>query len=59
MNSDTDFLDRLSSQCEIEKVDANECDVILAFSPIVSRAGTDIEAALGDLKGTSMHFHAV
>ncbi|XP_031437471.1 uncharacterized protein LOC116223757 isoform X2 [Clupea harengus] len=50
MNSDTDFLDRLSSQCEIEKVDANECDVILAFSPIVSRAGTDIEAALGDLK---------
>ena len=52
MNSDKEFLDRLSSQRKIEKVDAKECHVILAFCPIVSRAGTDIEAALGDLKGT-------
>lgn len=28
-----------------------KCQVILLYSPIVSRAGTDIEAALQKLKG--------
>ncbi|XP_073717314.1 uncharacterized protein [Misgurnus anguillicaudatus] len=36
---------------EVNKVD--ECDVILVFCPIVSRAGTDIQAALDQLNNCS------
>uniref|UniRef100_A0A671L7Y2 Si:dkey-58f10.7 n=1 Tax=Sinocyclocheilus anshuiensis TaxID=1608454 RepID=A0A671L7Y2_9TELE len=36
---------------EVHKV--NDCDVILVFCPIVSRAGTDIDAALNELSTCS------
>ncbi|XP_072530434.1 uncharacterized protein [Salminus brasiliensis] len=47
-NAHVDFVRRL---CEHrprmqEVLTVKECDVILAFCPVVSRAGTDIEAAL-------------
>ncbi|KAI5629312.1 hypothetical protein C0J50_10516, partial [Silurus asotus] len=46
-NSHKDFMHQLknSTPClqEVETVD--ECDFILVFCPVVSRAGTDIEAA--------------
>ena len=60
LKSHKDFLEQLKLKRHVDEVDAaNECNVILAFCPIVSRAGTDIQAALGDLKGTYTHFHAV
>lgn len=38
---------RLKKRLDLQEVDSVEkCDVIMAFVPIVSRAGTDIEAAL-------------
>ncbi|KAI5089496.1 hypothetical protein C0J45_20904, partial [Silurus meridionalis] len=47
LNSHKDFMDRLKNSTpwlqEVETVD--ECDFILVFCPVVSRAGTDIEAA--------------
>ncbi|XP_053473060.1 uncharacterized protein LOC128602939 isoform X2 [Ictalurus furcatus] len=47
MNSDKHFMDRLRSEVKLHEVDSqNDCDVLIAFVPIVSRAGTDIQAAL-------------
>ncbi|XP_060767137.1 uncharacterized protein LOC132874759 isoform X2 [Neoarius graeffei] len=47
MNSHKLFMDRLSSKVKLHEVySVNECDVIIAFVPIVSRAGTDVGAAL-------------
>ncbi|KAL2082331.1 hypothetical protein ACEWY4_022149 [Coilia grayii] len=45
LNSRQQFVERLSSRAE-EVQNADQCDVILAFCPIVSRVGTDIEAAV-------------
>lgn len=43
----TDIIKRLKSRLPLHEVSSKEkCDVIIAFVPIVSRAGTDIEAAL-------------
>ncbi len=39
---------------EVHSVD--DCDVILVFCPIVSRAGTDIDAALNELNTCSGKF---
>ncbi|KAL7834433.1 hypothetical protein SRHO_G00286800 [Serrasalmus rhombeus] len=36
-----------------EVLTVEECDVVLVFCPVVSRAGTDIEAALQELSGIS------
>ncbi|KAB5525817.1 hypothetical protein PHYPO_G00144570 [Pangasianodon hypophthalmus] len=42
-----DFIDRLKKRVRLRQVfSEEECDIIIAFVPIVSRAGTDIEAAL-------------
>ncbi|XP_053473251.1 uncharacterized protein LOC128603098 isoform X2 [Ictalurus furcatus] len=47
MNSDKHFMDRLRSEVKLHEVDSqNDCDVLITFVPIVSRAGTDIQAAL-------------
>ncbi|XP_053532714.1 uncharacterized protein LOC108259354 isoform X2 [Ictalurus punctatus] len=47
MNSDKHFMDCLRSEMKLHEVDSqNDCDVLIAFVPIVSRAGTDIQAAL-------------
>ncbi|KAM9494445.1 uncharacterized protein Hap1MRO34_004365 [Clarias gariepinus] len=44
---ETDIINRLKSRLPLHEVSSEEeCDVIIAFVPIVSRAGTDIEAAL-------------
>ncbi|XP_060767909.1 uncharacterized protein LOC132875227 [Neoarius graeffei] len=45
MTCDKDFLRRLGISLKEEFL-VDQCDVIIAFTPIVSRAGTDIEAAL-------------
>ncbi|XP_073670736.1 uncharacterized protein [Paramisgurnus dabryanus] len=54
-NAQTRILDYLREHVpgmtEVNKVD--ECDVILVFCPIVSRAGTDIDAALYQLNNCS------
>ncbi|XP_063078268.1 uncharacterized protein LOC134468256 [Engraulis encrasicolus] len=45
LNSGLQFVERLSDCAKVvQKV--NECDVVLAICPIVSRVGTDIEAAM-------------
>ncbi|MCJ8747205.1 hypothetical protein PDJAM_G00150650, partial [Pangasius djambal] len=47
MNSHKLFMDHLNSEMKLQEVDSeNDCDVIIAFVPIVSRAGTDIQAAI-------------
>ncbi|XP_076128509.1 uncharacterized protein LOC143109617 isoform X2 [Alosa pseudoharengus] len=53
LNSHNDFLKRLRHHRKIQEKEVHECDVILAFCPIVSRVGTDIEAALKIFKGYS------
>ncbi|KAG5276939.1 hypothetical protein AALO_G00111630 [Alosa alosa] len=53
LNSHKDFLKRLRHHRKIKEKEVHECDVILAFCPIVSRLGTDIEAALKIFKGHS------
>ncbi|KAF4090881.1 hypothetical protein AMELA_G00030720 [Ameiurus melas] len=41
---------RLNKRLQLRQVDSvDNCDVIMAFVPIVSRAGTDIEAALQNI----------
>lgn len=35
-----------------EVMSPEQCDVIMAFCPIISRAGTDIEAALQQIPGS-------
>ncbi|KAF5900221.1 uncharacterized protein DAT39_010058, partial [Clarias magur] len=47
MNSHRHFMDGLKKQVALhEQSSENSCDVIIAFVPIVSRAGTDIQAAV-------------
>ncbi|XP_053347706.1 uncharacterized protein LOC128518579 isoform X2 [Clarias gariepinus] len=47
MNSHKLFMDRLKSEVNLREVSSeNDCDVLISFVPIVSRAGTDIQAAL-------------
>ncbi|KAF4090883.1 hypothetical protein AMELA_G00030740 [Ameiurus melas] len=47
MKSDETFMDRLTISTKLREVDSvNDSDVIIAFVPIVSRAGTDIAAAM-------------
>ncbi|XP_053347704.1 uncharacterized protein LOC128518578 isoform X2 [Clarias gariepinus] len=47
MNSHEFFMDRLKSNANLLEVSSeNDCDVLISFVPIVSRAGTDIQAAL-------------
>ncbi|KAM9494209.1 uncharacterized protein Hap1MRO34_004151 isoform 1-T1 [Clarias gariepinus] len=42
-----DIVERLKKRLSLQEVrSADECDVVISFVPIVSRAGTDIEAAL-------------
>ncbi|XP_047665369.1 ERC protein 2-like isoform X2 [Tachysurus fulvidraco] len=46
LNSHKDFIDRLNQQVHLKEVNTeDECDFILGFCPIVTRAGIDIEAA--------------
>ncbi|XP_047660059.1 uncharacterized protein LOC113660608 [Tachysurus fulvidraco] len=46
-NVQNGIMDKLKKRLEIQLVDSvDSCDVSVAFVPIVSRAGTDIEAAL-------------
>ncbi|XP_060768682.1 uncharacterized protein LOC132875716 isoform X3 [Neoarius graeffei] len=55
LKSDEHFVTRLKNEANwLEKVETvNACDFILAFCPVVSRAGTDIEAAVKKLHDTS------
>ncbi|KAK3527550.1 hypothetical protein QTP86_026645 [Hemibagrus guttatus] len=50
LNSHKDFIAHLKKQVPLQEVrTVDECDFILGFCPIVSRAGTDIEAAMKKL----------
>ncbi|KAL7834438.1 hypothetical protein SRHO_G00286850 [Serrasalmus rhombeus] len=52
LNADEDFIRNLRPN--LQKVSTvEECDVILVFCPVASRAGTDIEAALKKLNDKS------
>ncbi|XP_066509326.1 uncharacterized protein [Hoplias malabaricus] len=55
LNSDVEFKKRLQEEvsCLEEVSSEGECDLILLFCPVASRAGTDIEAALVKLRGVS------
>ncbi|XP_037390296.1 uncharacterized protein LOC119262436 isoform X2 [Pygocentrus nattereri] len=54
LNSHQAFLDHLSRSPNFHKVTSVEdSNVIIAFAPVVSRAGTDIEAALRKIKAIS------
>ncbi|XP_036420252.1 uncharacterized protein LOC118803842 [Colossoma macropomum] len=55
INADVDFITNLHKhRPNLQKVSSvEECDVILVFCPVVSRAGTDIEAALKKLNDKS------
>ncbi|KAF5900220.1 hypothetical protein DAT39_010061, partial [Clarias magur] len=47
LGAETDVIKRLKNRFPLREVcKEEECDVIIAFVPIVSQAGTDIEAAL-------------
>ncbi|KAI5608291.1 hypothetical protein C0J50_6762, partial [Silurus asotus] len=46
LNAQEIFMSMLKHQIPLQEVrTAHECDMILAFCPVVSRAGTDIDAA--------------
>lgn len=52
LGSHTTFLDLLARRLNFQKVESiEECDVTLIFCPIVSRVGTDIEAANRQIPG--------
>ncbi|MCJ8747209.1 hypothetical protein PDJAM_G00150690 [Pangasius djambal] len=51
MNCHEDFLRRLRVSPQDTMFSVGQCDVIIAFVSIVSRAGTDIEAALKNIPG--------
>ncbi|XP_060768706.1 uncharacterized protein LOC132875721 isoform X2 [Neoarius graeffei] len=55
LKSDEHFITRLKNEANwLEKVETvSACDFILAFCPVVSQAGTDIEAAVKKLHDTS------
>lgn len=45
-----EIMARLKKRLALREVDSvDKCDVIMSFVPIVSRAGTDIEAALQNI----------
>lgn len=49
-NVQHEIVGRLKKRLVLQEVHSvNDCDVIMAFVPIVSRAGTDIEAALKNI----------
>ncbi|XP_053532527.1 uncharacterized protein LOC124626423 isoform X5 [Ictalurus punctatus] len=50
MNSHKTFMERLTISQKLREVNSvNNSDVIIAFVPVVSRAGTDIGAAMGKI----------
>ncbi|XP_036436674.1 uncharacterized protein LOC118814905 isoform X2 [Colossoma macropomum] len=55
LKADEEYLRKLNERIpDLKEVfNVEECDVILGFCPVVSRAGTDIEAALSKLKRLS------
>ncbi|XP_060719712.1 interaptin-like [Tachysurus vachellii] len=54
LNSHKDFITRLNQQVHLKEVNTeDECDFILGFCTIVTRAGTDIEAAMKRLHDIS------
>ncbi|KAF4073316.1 hypothetical protein AMELA_G00257450 [Ameiurus melas] len=54
VNTHEIFMRRLKMKNELQKVDTvDKCDFIVAFCPVASRAGTDIEAAVGKLNQQS------
>ncbi|XP_046696223.1 uncharacterized protein LOC124379732 isoform X4 [Silurus meridionalis] len=54
LGAQLDFIERLKQRCHLRQVySEEECDVIFAFVPIASRAGTDIETALKKITETS------
>ncbi|KAF4073302.1 hypothetical protein AMELA_G00257420, partial [Ameiurus melas] len=54
LKSHRSFIDRLTELIRLQEVDSvDKCDFILGFCPIVSRAGTDIEAAVKNLQSIS------
>lgn len=54
LNSHNGFIDRLRKLIHLQEVDSvEESDFILGFCPIVSQAGTDIEAAVKKLQNVS------
>ncbi|XP_066511155.1 uncharacterized protein [Hoplias malabaricus] len=53
-NSPVSFMDRLTTRLQLHEVTSvDKSDVIFVFIPIVSRAGTDIDAALGKFPQTA------
>lgn len=55
-NVHNDIIERLcKSELLIIVCDKEKCNVSMVFCPIVSRAGTDIEAALSRLSGESLN----
>lgn len=49
-------MDRLKSNADLREVSSeNDCDVLISFVPIVSRAGTDIQAALEKIPSKYTH----
>ncbi|KAM9440985.1 uncharacterized protein Hap1MRO34_026114 isoform 1-T1 [Clarias gariepinus] len=54
LNSHKDFLRSLNKQTRLQEVfRVDECDFILGFCPVVSRAGIDVERALDKLQNVS------
>lgn len=52
-NAYTEFFNRLKERVRINEVTSIQaCDITLAFCPIVSRVGTDIEAAIKNIPDT-------
>lgn len=51
LNTTKQFLKHLPKRKVKIVEDAGACDAILGFCPVISRVGTDIEAALKDFEG--------
>ncbi|XP_036440057.1 uncharacterized protein LOC118817462 isoform X1 [Colossoma macropomum] len=57
LNSHKPFLDHLTLSPNFREVTSvDNSDVIIAFAPVVSRAGTDIEAALQKIQGKNINY---
>lgn len=53
LGAQTKFIERLQKRLRLREVySVEECDVVIAFVPVVSRAGTDIQSALQKLEST-------
>ncbi|XP_017314776.1 uncharacterized protein LOC108259636 isoform X2 [Ictalurus punctatus] len=51
LGAQTKFIERLQKRLHLREVySVEECDVVIAFVPVVSRAGTDIQSALQKLE---------